>query len=175
MSDINKQLSYLLFPGIIIHELAHAVACLSLGVEIKKMKWLGASGGFVIHENTRSSNIIIISLFPFVLNILLAIACGYIFNRYDTSVLGKILIAWIGVSAIFFSQPSSQDANNVISAIKSSYTKSQSIWRWLYKIILLPFALIALILAIIFKMLDNSMLLRIIMIIFWAYLFMIKF
>jgi len=175
MNDINRQLSYLLFPGIAIHELAHAIACLALGVTIKKMRWLGASGGFVIHENTRSSKIIIISLFPFILNIIVAAVCGYFFNRYDTSLLGKIIIVWIGISAIFFSQPSTQDANNVISAIKASYSKRQPLWKWLYKTILLPFALLALILAIIFKMLDNSLLLRISLIVLWAYLFMIKF
>ena len=170
--DLNKTVQYLLFPGIIIHEFSHAFACVCLGIKIKKIKWVSAEGGFVIHEASRSHATIIISLFPFVFNLLFAFSMGLLLKISNNQLLSIILI-WLGISAIFFSVPSVQDAKNVFAAIKESYTKKQSIWKWLYKIILLPLTVIVLVLSWIFKMLDESFIFRLILIVVWLSVFIV--
>lgn len=170
--DINLTLSRVFFPGIILHELSHAIACVVLGVNIKKIKWISKEGGFVIHEHNKSYKTIIISIIPFFLNIVYAIACALLFTMNVGPIL-KVLLLWIGGSALFFCLPSKDDAHNVFDSVKDSYSKKQSLTKWLYKILLTPFTLIILILSWLFKLLDESLLFRFILIIFWVVLFII--
>ncbi len=170
--DINLTLSRVFFPGIILHELSHAIACVALGVKIKKIKWISKEGGFVIHEHNKSYKTIIISLIPFFLNIVYAIACALLFTMGVGPVL-KVLLLWIGGSALFFCLPSKDDAKNVFDSVRESYTKKQSLLRWLYKIILIPITLIVLILSWLFRLLDESLFFRLLLIIVWIYIFLI--
>lgn len=170
--DINLTLSRVFFPGIILHELSHAIACVALGVKIKKIKWISKEGGFVIHEHNKSYKTIIISVMPFFLNIVYAIACALLFTTNVGPIL-KVVLLWIGASALFFCLPSKDDSKNVFDSVKDSYTKKQSILRWFYKIILIPVTLVILILCWIFMILDESLFFRLLLIIFWVYLFII--
>lgn len=170
--ELNEIMHVLFFPGIVLHECAHALACLILGVKIKKIKFIGKDGGFVVHEDSKDYKIIIISLFPFIFNILISLLCARMFLlAYEP--FYKLLLIWIGIAALFFSVPSDQDTNNSFDAIKRTYTKKQSIWLLLLKIILSPIYLCILIILGIFKLFDKVIAIRIILIILWIYLFLI--
>src|SRR5574343_407177 len=136
--ELNEIMHILFFPGIIIHESAHALACLLLDVPIKKIKFLGKSGGYVVHEDSRTDKIIIIALFPFIL----------------------LLMVWIGISSLLFSIPSDKDAENAYIAIKKTYTIKQSWGLFLLKILLSPLVLAILVLLGIFKVFDKFMAIR---------------
>jgi hypothetical protein len=170
--NLNNFLSKFLFIGITIHELAHAFACLILGVKIKKVKLFSFSEGYVVHNESRSYKNIIISIFPFFFNLLIATIGIFILQR-EITLIYQILVIWVSISAIFFSIPSKQDADNVFSSVKKSYRLNQSLFKWLYKIILLPLTLLILILSWLFKMLDQSFLIRLVLIILWFYVLIV--
>ncbi len=170
--NLNRFLSYLLFPGITIHEIAHIVACLVLGVRIRKIKIISFDEGYVVHDDSRSYKNIIIAIIPFFFNILISIVCIFLI-RMDINLILKILLVWIAISSLFFSVPSKQDAKNVFKSIKKSYTRSQPIWMWLIKIVLLPLTIVVLIISWLFKILDHSFIFRIILVGFWVYLLII--
>ena len=162
----------LFFPGIILHESAHALACLLLSVPIKKIKFFGKSGGYVVHEDSRTDKIIIIALFPFIFNILISLICARIYLLTFEPFI-RFLMIWIGISALLFSIPSDKDADNSFEALKKTYTRKQSMAMFLLKIILSPLALIILIILGIFKIFDKFIAIRLILIAFWIFLFII--
>ena len=170
--DTSKLAQYILFPGIIFHEMAHAFACVLFNVPIKKIKWVGKDGGYVIHENSKSYKIIIIALFPFLFNIFISLIFARIYLLNELVIM-KIISVWLASSALFFCVPSNQDNNNCISTLKESYTKKQSFLGLLIKILLFPIPLTIIIICNIFKFLDKFTLFRVFLIVFWFYLFII--
>jgi len=170
--SLNVFISRLLFIGITIHEMAHAFACLILGVRIRKIKLFSFTDGYVVHDESRSYKNIIISISPFFFNILIAFL-GILLLKKEMLLIYKVLIVWISISALFFSIPSRQDANNIFESVKKSYRLNQSLFKWLYKILLLPLTIFILILSWLFKMLDQSFLIRIILILLWCYAILI--
>jgi len=170
--ELNEIMHILFFPGIVLHECAHALACLFLGVSIKKIKFIGKSGGYIVHEDSKDYKIIIISLFPFIFNILIALICARLI-KITTEPFYVLLLIWIGIGALFFSVPSNQDTDNSFDAIKRTYTKKQSIWLLLLKILLSPLTLCLIIILGLFKLFDKVIAIRIILIGFWIYLLVI--
>jgi len=170
--NINKILSNLFFPGITIHELGHATACVLLGVKIKKIKLFSFTDGYVIFDDSKSYNNIIISIFPFFFNIAFAILSAFLIKN-GTNLILSILLIWLSMSALFFCVPSKQDAKNVFDAIKKTYTESQPIYMWLLKIILLPLTLLLLIISVFFWLFDNSFIFRVLLIGIWFYFLII--
>lgn len=45
---------FLLFPGVVIHELSHALVCFFSGTPVKEIKLFSAGGGYVAHEAPNS-------------------------------------------------------------------------------------------------------------------------
>ena len=167
--DLNRFLSNLLFPGIIFHELSHVIACLFMGVKIKKIKWISSEGGYVVHEDAQSYKIITIALFPAIFNLFIALVCAriYIFNL---DLIVRIIVVWFALAALFFSLPSSQDAQNVFDALKENYKKKDLI-NILLNIILLPLNIIIIIIALLFKIIDKSLYFRLLLVLMWIFLF----
>ncbi|MFA5745255.1 MAG: M50 family metallopeptidase [archaeon] len=170
--EFNEIMHILFFPGIILHECAHALACILLGVQIKKIKFIGKEGGYVVHEDSKDYKIIIISLFPFLFNILISLLCARVLlSTIDP--FYKILMVWIGIAALFFCVPSDQDTDNSFDAIKRTYTKKQSAISLLIKILLSPLTLCLLIVLGLFKLFDKVIAIRLLLVGFWIYLFVI--
>lgn len=170
--NLNNLISKILFIGITIHELAHLFACILLGVRVREVKLFSFSEGYVVHDQSRSYKNIIISIFPFFFNIFIAFLCILILKN-EILLIYQIIIIWIAISALFYSIPSRQDANNVFSSVKTSYRIKQSFFKWFYKILLLPLTIFILILSYIFKLLDQSILIRITLILGWIYVLLI--
>ncbi|MDD3178036.1 MAG: M50 family metallopeptidase [Candidatus ainarchaeum sp.] len=167
--NLEKTLNILLFPGITIHELAHITACILLGVKIKKTKIFGINGGYVVYNKTNTFKSIIISFFPFIFNILISIACVFLIKQNYLTIF-KIIFIWIGVSALYSSVPSIQDSKIVFEAIKNSYS-GNGMLKWIINLLFLPLTIIVLILAFIFKNLDQSFIFRIILICGWIIIY----
>lgn len=170
--NANTFLSKLLFIGITIHELAHLFACFILGVRVRDVKLFSFSDGYVVHDTSRSYKNIIISIFPFFFNIFISFLCILLLKK-ELLLIYKIIVVWIAISSLFYSIPSRQDAKNVFSSVKKSYRLKQSLFKWFYKILLFPLTLLILILSYIFKILDQSLLIRLALILGWIYLLLL--
>jgi len=76
---LRRLLSYLTFPGIIVHECAHAWACRRLGIRVLKVCYLriGNPMGYVLHERpTYALQHIAVATAPFLVSSLAALACS---------------------------------------------------------------------------------------------------
>lgn len=170
--ELNEIMHLLFFPGIVLHECAHALACLIFGVKIKKIKFIDKSGGYVVHEDSKDYKIIIISLFPFFFNIFISLICASVI-KVTSEPFYIFLLVWIGIGALFFCVPSDQDTDNSFDSIKRTYTKKQSIWWLLLKIIFSPFFLLLIIILGLFKIFDKVIAIRLLLVGFWIYLLVI--
>lgn len=109
--------SILLFPGMILHELAHALACILLGVKVTRTKLWGPTGASVTHQATTGWKNFLVSIAPFFVNTPLALLSFYIghagvhyFAFIELEPILKIMLFyWLGVSFSFFAFPSETD------------------------------------------------------------------
>ena len=77
INNINRYiLLILLAPGVIIHELSHAVGCLLVGAKIKEIKFFSPKGDTLGHVTHSKSKIPIIG--QFVISIAPLIGCGLV-------------------------------------------------------------------------------------------------
>ncbi|MFC2174798.1 M50 family metallopeptidase [archaeon] len=109
--------SFLFFPGMMLHEIAHAVACVLLGVDMTKIKLWGKSGASVTHRPTTGWKNFVVAIAPFFLNTLLAVVALWVGHialmKTAFFVPGKIgyilLFYWLGASFAYFAFPSETD------------------------------------------------------------------
>lgn len=115
---------FLTAPGIICHELAHAVACAVFGLRIEEVELLQLSGpaGYVSHERPHTwLQSLAISGAPALVNVAVSLALfQFLIGIYQGSgvTAGLIVIAgvWVGLSAIIHAVPSLQDVQTVWDA-----------------------------------------------------------
>ncbi len=170
--DLNKILNMLFFPGIVLHETSHALACLLLNVPIKKIKFIGKEGGYVVHDDSKSYKIIIISITPFFLNIFFSLVFARVV-LLESSFYLKVFFTWLALSSIYFCLPSAEDVKNVFSVIRRTYFKKQNILLFLFKIALLPVTLSIIILVFLFRVVDRSIVIRLFLLFLWIFVFLI--
>jgi len=62
----HRWLLVFLWPGVVLHEMSHAAACLVTGAKIHEIKFFKAGGGYVLHEPSRIPVVgrVLISLAP---------------------------------------------------------------------------------------------------------------
>lgn len=144
-------LTVLFFPGVVLHELSHVLACAATGVKVHKVKWFGVTEAFVQHDKPRALSGLVISLAPLLINNVL----GFFLLKSANAALpsepvAAILLAWIGISLVIFSFPSKPDAENTFNAFTDSFGKKLSaptpVLARLAWLALLPFVFIPLIL-----------------------------
>ncbi|MDP2930398.1 MAG: M50 family metallopeptidase [bacterium] len=128
----GKKYRIFLAPGVIVHELSHALACLIAGAKIRKISFFASNGGYVIHEKPKLPVLgeIIISLAP-ILGGLAAIFLMSSLLRFSLpiSVAGFMnwviqswldwrfwLFVYLDISVIICLIPSSQDLKNAFPA-----------------------------------------------------------
>ncbi|MCX6809514.1 MAG: M50 family metallopeptidase [Candidatus Berkelbacteria bacterium] len=116
---MQKQYIYyfLLFPGVIIHELSHVVGCILTGARIKDIQLFSKTGGFVVHEKPFLPYIgnFIISLLP----LLAGAAISYFilksqFFGFDLREINgqKIVYFYLLITILLTMFPSYQDIKN---------------------------------------------------------------
>jgi hypothetical protein len=99
-------------PGVMAHELSHAIFCVFAGVKIHKIKLFqfGKVAGYVAHdEPTKFSQGFLISAGPLIINSLVAL---YFFARVDFTELNLffLLYLYLGAALALHAIPSSGDA-----------------------------------------------------------------
>ncbi|KKP59249.1 MAG: hypothetical protein UR53_C0004G0002 [Candidatus Magasanikbacteria bacterium GW2011_GWC2_34_16] len=99
-------------PGVVVHELAHALFCLFAGVRVHKIKLFGfgQTAGYVVHDEPQKFyQGFLISIGPLLINSLLALFCFSQFvlpyNRWQ-----PFVFLWLGIAIGLHAIPSDQDA-----------------------------------------------------------------
>ena len=130
------------FPGVIVHELAHAIFCKLLKIPIYDAKFFQLSNpcGYVVHEPTdKPLKSLLISVGPFLVNtilgaiIMLPASITLIKFRESGNFL-TLLLGWLGISILMHAFPSTGDAEVLISSI----LKNDQV-NFLFKVITFPF------------------------------------
>ncbi len=107
----------ILFPGVWVHELAHALACILGNVKVHRIH-VESHSGMVVHDKTNARNAWMIALAPLLLGTILSILCvSAAKNAWETNVPLSLFMGWLGVSIGFHSIPSMEDALNIPEAI----------------------------------------------------------
>jgi hypothetical protein len=112
------------FPGVIVHELAHALFCKLTGTQIFKVCYfqLESPAGYVLHGPP--SNLwkhILIGVGPFIINSSIGIALGmfaHFLKMEDRhSDFTSVIFYWLAISIAMHSFPSTGDAKSIWTAI----------------------------------------------------------
>ena len=130
--------SLLTAPGVVVHELSHAIFCLLSGIKIHRIKLFqfGEAAGYVVHdEPQRFHQALLISLGPLLINSLLALILFSLlippYERWQIYVYGYLGIV-IGLHAI----PSNGDAKTLFQIA------NRRVWKNPFVILGYPFVLL---------------------------------
>ena len=122
-------LSYLTFPGVVVHEFAHAWACRQMGIPVVKICYLriGNPLGYVLHERpVYAIQHILVAVAPFFVSTFFALAVStvasmlfatHVLSEYHDVILPSAL--WLGFSIALHAFPSSGDADSLWDEVKS--------------------------------------------------------
>lgn len=116
-------LRLLLYPGIIIHEFCHVLACIFLGAKISKVSF-GIETSYVKHDKVTPVKMALIALCPFYLGFLISVLFLFLINKTPFLEWWVFFVMNYFVFAIlFYSIPSKQDMQNITSAISEQIKK----------------------------------------------------
>lgn len=130
MRLISQLFVLLTAPGVIIHEIAHREFCRYFRIPVKESCYVQLQNppGYVIHGKPRRYTVaIFISLAPLLVNVVVAILCGWAFavttlpvadvqsllQRAPKTLILPVSTAWLGLSAGIHALPSDQDATSL--------------------------------------------------------------
>ncbi len=109
----------ILFPGIIVHELSHTLACIVSFTPIKSLKLFSKSGGFVLHQKPRFLFVsFLISVAPVVCGLtILYFSFHFLQNQYELKQLNitTFFLFYLISSVLITMLPSRQDVLNATS------------------------------------------------------------
>jgi len=122
-------ITYLTFPGVIVHELAHQLFCRLYKVPVFKVVYFktGNPAGFVLHETPQNKwHSVMISIGPFIINTILGAVIALpaalpVFKFDNPSPLDYVLI-YLGVSIAMHAFPSTGDGNVIWKTLKEKET-----------------------------------------------------
>ena len=122
-------LAYLTFPGVMVHEFAHAWTCRQLGVAVHKVCYLrlGNPLGYVIHERPAYAvQHIMVAVAPFFVSTAMAFAVSLAATVYAASHAMEEfqdvvmpLAVWLSFSIALHAFPSSGDADSLRDEVRS--------------------------------------------------------
>jgi hypothetical protein len=127
---IRLILSYITFPGVIVHEFAHAWACRRMGVAVVKVCYLriGNPLGYVLHERpTYAIQHIMVAVAPFFVSTCSALSvssmgsallAGHILGEFHDLLIP--LTGWLAFSIALHAFPSSGDADSLREEVRNS-------------------------------------------------------
>ncbi len=124
----GELISIFSFPGIIVHELSHKLACKKFNVKVLETKYWSLKGGYVVHEATDDAKAVAaISIVPFIIGSLMAVLLGIACVAMKHSELLKNYIwavYFLAVTIGMHSFPSKQDTSNFLDFAKHAKKKS---------------------------------------------------
>ncbi len=128
LARIGINLNYFLFPGLILHELAHYLFAIISGSHVVEVVFWSPTGGHVLHTRVRGSSSVLISFAPlFVNNFMALIFLQDGFNVLRTAGIGLgeslwgLGLLWLGFSFAVYSFPSAPDLRVSMAALKRSF------------------------------------------------------
>jgi hypothetical protein len=117
-------LSYLAFPGVIVHEFGHQVFCHLTGTRVREVCYfrIGFPAGYVVHDMpTNPWKHLLIASGPFFMNTAVGFLLGLAAIRAEALPLfagtAKGLLLWLGVSVALHAFPSLDDATSLLESI----------------------------------------------------------
>lgn len=120
-------ISFLTFPGVIVHEIAHQLFCRICRVAVLDVKYYAIGknpAGYVVHEIPKKlSHQVLIAVGPFFVNSIIGVLIAMtaivpVFNFASGTLLDYFMI-WLGVSIAMHSFPSVGDAKSILEALKT--------------------------------------------------------
>jgi hypothetical protein len=115
----------ILFPGVFVHEAAHALACYVCGVKVHRIS-VHRNSGMVVHDTASVRSTLLISLFPLLVGGAAAFFLLHLAKtEWSRSLFEGIFLAWLGISIGFHCLPSVQDVQNIVSATQRRF---QALW-----------------------------------------------
>jgi hypothetical protein len=117
-------ITWVTFPGVIVHELAHAIFCKLFGLKIFEVKYFqfatgfGQPAGYVVHGRSQHAwQDIFVSVGPFFINtivgaVIAAPAAMPILQFHGGDAIDWVLM-WLGVSIAMHAFPSTGDAKSI--------------------------------------------------------------
>jgi hypothetical protein len=139
---IRIVVSYLTFPGVVVHEFAHAWACRRMGIHVVRVCYLriGNPLGYVLHERPEYAiQHIIVAVAPFFISTFIALVVSTMASMlYASQTLiefHKYFIPsalWLSFSFALHAFPSSGDADALQDEVRRRYVS------FFAKILLLP-------------------------------------
>ncbi|HAM70599.1 MAG TPA: hypothetical protein DCM86_03035 [Verrucomicrobiales bacterium] len=117
-------ITWLTFPGVIVHEFGHQVLCRLTGTAVREVCYFrfGNPAGYVLHERPTSIwKQMLIGFGPLMVNSSAGFFLGLVATRHardldHPGVLGGILI-WLAISVAMHSFPSTGDAKSLWQAL----------------------------------------------------------
>lgn len=123
----GQLISLVTFPGVIVHELAHEVACKLTKTPVYDVCYfrVGNPAGYVIHEsNSNLHKNMFISIGPFLFNTLLGIILTFPVSlrilTFESGDFLDFILFWLGFSVLMHAFPSSGDAKSMIKTLNST-------------------------------------------------------
>jgi hypothetical protein len=121
------------FPGVIIHEMAHQIACRLMKVPVFEVCYfrLNTPCGYVVHDIPKTfAQTVMISIGPFIWNTLLGVA-AYIPGRFSANHgIVEYFFIWLGGSIIIHAIPSQQDIDHISNWLEKK--KVSAITKWIF-------------------------------------------
>jgi hypothetical protein len=144
MFYLRGLMTFLTFPGVVLHEFSHKKFCDWLGVHVFKVAYFrfGDPLGYVLHEEPRTyRQVFWISIGPLIINSLSAVIFSFVaIHSVPVSVgLAHFLFLWLAFSSGLHAFPSDKDMEHISSKSKAILRGGGS---WIY---LLSFPLVFLI------------------------------
>lgn len=130
-------IAILTFPGVIVHELAHQLACRIMKVPVFEVCYFRFQrpNGYVIHENPKNLvKTIIISMGPFIVNTFLGVII-FISGKFSIREGAlEYFLMWLGISIIMHAFSSQGDLDHIFKGLKEKGTPI------FMKVLVYPFA-----------------------------------
>ncbi len=111
----------LFFPGVLVHEAAHAIACFACGIKVHRIS-VHRSSGMVVHDKTNARASLLIGIFPLLMGGAIAFILLHEAQRIGSAHFPwSIFLLWVGFSIAFHAIPSTQDIQNIVASTERRF------------------------------------------------------
>ncbi len=124
--------NYIFFPGVVFHELAHAIMSVFLGSRVVGGRYWGKQKAAIVHEEVPGLRGFLISMAPFYVGSLVALTFIYFAQRNivylanPVATFQSFFLYWLGMSAAYHCFPSLKDVDNARYELSSWYSPALS-------------------------------------------------
>lgn len=114
------------FPGVWVHEGAHALACVLGNVKVHRVH-VRSNSGVVVHDPTNARNAWMIAFAPLAAGTILSFLFFQAGNHaQESNALVAAVLFWLAISIGFHAIPSTTDATNIPTAISRRFSETTS-------------------------------------------------